>query len=68
MGVVPIPEQLVDDPSTFKGQLSHSLEAWETEGYKVVWLEVPIGKAALIPVAVDRGFSPTNTISRPCLR
>jgi len=56
-GVVTIPEQLADDPTTFKGQLRHSLGAWETEGFKVVWLEIPISKAALIPVAVDQGFS-----------
>jgi 8-oxo-dGTP pyrophosphatase MutT (NUDIX family) len=33
------------------------LEAWKAQGLLVVWLEVPITKAVLIPVAVEEGFT-----------
>ena len=56
-GVVVGPESLTDNPVEFSKQLAHSLSFWNSEGYKVVWLEIPIGKAALIPVAVEAGFS-----------
>ena len=56
-GVVANPAALVDDPKQFRSQLSHSLDAWEDEGYKVVWLEIPISKSALVPVAVEAGFT-----------
>ena len=55
-GVVTNPNALIDDPKQFRSQLSHSLDAWEDEGYKVVWLEIPISKSALVPVAVEAGF------------
>ena len=44
-------------PDRFRKQLARSLEAWRSKGYKVVWLEVPISRAALVPVAVDSGFT-----------
>lgn len=56
-GVLPSPEALPDQPAAFKGQLHHSLETWKGEGFKLVWLEVPIQKAGLIPVAVEAGFT-----------
>ena len=56
-GVVPDPEALPDDPTVFSKQLEHSLSAWQADGFKVVWLEIPISKAALVPVAVEAGFS-----------
>ena len=34
-----------------------SLAQWREEGYKAVWLEVPIHRAALIPAAVSNGFT-----------
>ena len=33
------------------------MAAWKEEDFRVVWLEVPIAKSALIPVAVEHGFS-----------
>ena len=36
---------------------ANSLEAWRDEGILTVWLEVPIDKSALVPVAVNAGFS-----------
>ncbi len=56
-GMVTNPESLTDDPGAFRESLRHSLEAWRAEGILVVWLEAPISKASLVPVAVDAGFS-----------
>jgi len=55
-GILPKPADLPADPEQFRRQLAQSLAAWTAEGYKVVWLEVPIEKSALIPVAVEAGF------------
>jgi 8-oxo-dGTP pyrophosphatase MutT (NUDIX family) len=44
-------------PETFRQQLQHSLQVWKAEGYRVVWIEVPITRAALVPVAVEAGFT-----------
>ena len=55
-GIVPNPAALPDNPEVFRRQLQYSLQAWKAEGYLVVWLEVPITHAALIPVAVEAGF------------
>jgi len=56
-GVVPKPAGLPDDPEEFRQTLRRSLEAWKAQGLLVVWLEVPINKAVLIPVAVEEGFT-----------
>ena len=56
-GVVVDPGALEGDAKRFREQLAFSLAAWSAEGYKVVWLEVPISRAALVPVAVDAGFT-----------
>lgn len=56
-GVVPNPEALPADPEQFRQQLTHSLRTWQAEGLLVVWLEVPLSHAALIPVAVEAGFT-----------
>ena len=55
-GVIPRPDALDPDPERFAQQLRHSLDVWRQRAYRVVWLEVPIGRAALIPVAVAAGF------------
>jgi 8-oxo-dGTP diphosphatase len=56
-GVVPKPARLPDDPEEFRHILRRSLESWKSRGLLVVWLEVPISKAGLIPVAVEEGFT-----------
>jgi ADP-ribose pyrophosphatase YjhB (NUDIX family) len=56
-GVVIDPERLPGDPLEFRRQLSHSLDLWRTEGFLTVWLEAPVANAALVPVAVEAGFS-----------
>ena len=56
-GVVTNPDSLPGDPQEFRRQLEHSMDAWRSEGVLVVWLEIPIGKSALVPEAVAAGFS-----------
>ena len=48
---------LPNDPDEFRTRLSFSLHAWQAEGYKVIWLNVPIAQAALIPLATEAGFT-----------
>ncbi|MEM7034470.1 MAG: NUDIX domain-containing protein [Chloroflexota bacterium] len=55
-GIIPNPEALPSDAAQFQTTLSKALAAWKAEDYLVVWLEVPIAKSALIPIAVDAGF------------
>jgi|TARA_B100001964_G_scaffold171989_1_gene189294 8-oxo-dGTP pyrophosphatase MutT (NUDIX family) len=55
-GILPKPETLDADPTRFAVRLQHSLDSWRDDGYRVVWLEVPIERATLIPVAVAAGF------------
>ena len=56
-GVVPVPASLPENLEVFRQQLHHSLDVWRSEGLLVVWLEVPITHSALIPVAVEAGFT-----------
>jgi len=56
-GVVIDPATLPSDHDVFRGLLAAALAEWTREGCKVAWLEVPIGKAALIPAAVEAGFA-----------
>jgi len=55
-GVVVDPSGLCTDLALFSLQLAQSLAAWKAAGYQVVWLEIPIDKAALIPAAAQAGF------------
>ena len=56
-GVVIKPESLPDNPGQFKMALRQSLDAWRSDGMLVIWFEVPIRKSALIPIAVEAGFT-----------
>lgn len=56
-GIIPDPASLPADTNTFATQLQHSLQTWTADGYKLVWLEVPLGSAGLVPVAVAEGFT-----------
>ena len=56
-GVIIDKAALPDDPDVFRGQLAESLDTWRSEGYRVAWLEAPIGKAAVVPVAAEAGFT-----------
>lgn len=56
-GVIIDSDALPGDAEVFRLDLRESLDAWKVQGYKVAWLEAPITKAGLIPVAVDAGFT-----------
>lgn len=55
-GVVTSPDGLPEDPHRFRLILADSLSAWKTQGALSVWMEVPISRSQLIPVAVEAGF------------
>jgi 8-oxo-dGTP pyrophosphatase MutT (NUDIX family) len=55
-GVTVDPLGLPEDPLRFRTQLAHSIDQWTADGYKLVWVELPISRAAHIPVAVEAGF------------
>ena len=55
-GVVIDPAALPADADLFMQALEISLASWREEGYRVAWLEVPIERSSLIPVAVGAGF------------
>jgi len=48
---------LPPDPAEFARRLGHSLEVWRSEGLQTVWMQIPTSLAALIPIAVEAGFS-----------
>ncbi len=56
-GVLSTPDGLPEDPQVFQQQLDHSLKTWKAEGFRVVWVEIPIARSQLISVAVDAGFT-----------
>src|SRR5712692_9983530 len=55
-GVIVEPEALPEDAGEFSALLDRSIENWKSGGVRLVWLDVPIARAALIPVAVAVGF------------
>jgi 8-oxo-dGTP pyrophosphatase MutT (NUDIX family) len=55
-GGVIVDSQQLPDAGAFPAVLDRSLQAWKAEGVRLVWLDVPIASAALIPIAVERGF------------
>jgi 8-oxo-dGTP pyrophosphatase MutT (NUDIX family) len=56
-GIVPDPAALPENPQAFRQRLHHSLQIWQHDGALVVWLEIPINRATLIPIAVEAGFA-----------
>jgi 8-oxo-dGTP diphosphatase len=56
-GVTILPESVPSEPASFAEELDSSLDQWRAEGYRLAWLELPISKADLIPIATARGFS-----------
>lgn len=56
-GIVTIPTALPENAVEFAERLDHSLNKWRSDQYKAVWLEIPITQSALIPVAVNQGFT-----------
>lgn len=56
-GIVPDPALLPADPMEFARRLEPSLAAWTAAGYKLVWLEIPLERVDLVPVAALKGFT-----------
>jgi len=55
-GIIINPAALPTDLVTFHDLMRDSLPAWKEQEFKVVWLEVPISHAGLIPAATALGF------------
>lgn len=56
-GIDIMPDNLPRDPEEFRGRLQASLKLWRKNSFLVVWLQIPSGRASLIPIAVELGFS-----------
>ncbi len=55
-GILTQTDELPQKPDEFSARLTHSLATWRSEDYRVVWIEVPIALAALVPIAAEAGF------------
>jgi 8-oxo-dGTP pyrophosphatase MutT (NUDIX family) len=55
-GVVVATAALPGSDDEFSARLAASLAAWTQAGHRLVWLELPIARAALIPLATAQGF------------
>jgi 8-oxo-dGTP pyrophosphatase MutT (NUDIX family) len=55
-GVIVDPDRLPADAAEFAQRLDHSLETWQASGVRLVWIDVPIAMAVLIPIATGKGF------------
>jgi 8-oxo-dGTP pyrophosphatase MutT (NUDIX family) len=47
---------LPSDAAAFAQRLASSLAAWNADGRRGVWLQLPLSAAELVPVAVSQGF------------
>lgn len=56
-GVDILTEDLPHDLAEFRGRLRTSLDVWRKNNFLVVWLEIPSGRAELIPIAIEEGFT-----------
>jgi 8-oxo-dGTP pyrophosphatase MutT (NUDIX family) len=55
-GVIVDSGKLPTDATEFGRALEHSLQQWAAGGVRVVWLNLPLSSAALVPVAAGAGF------------
>jgi 8-oxo-dGTP diphosphatase len=55
-GIIVDSQQLPADADDFKAALGQSMDVWKSGGFRLVWIDVPLDRAALVPVAVDAGF------------
>ncbi|HET7768402.1 MAG TPA: NUDIX domain-containing protein [Chloroflexota bacterium] len=54
-GIIVRADELPDDAS-FPELLKRSIETWTAAEFRLIWLNVPLERAALVPVAVKEGF------------
>lgn len=50
-------EQLSNDPEEFRLQIKDAIQEWQAGELKLIWLEIPIEKSRLIPIATEAGFT-----------
>ena len=55
-GIIVDSERLPDEADEFAERLHASMDAWRGDGRRLVWIDVPIQKAHLIPIATSNGF------------
>lgn len=55
-GVLVQTDGLPEDAETFRRELTDSLDQWRAEAKRLVWLDVPLERAQLIPIATEQGF------------
>ena len=55
--VVIDPDSLPDEPTLFAEMLPRALTDWQQADYFSVWIKIPIGQSALIPIATANGFN-----------
>ena len=55
-GVMVSRDELPQDVAEFTQRLRGSMQTWRADGKRLVWLNVPLEKAQLIPVATTEGF------------
>ena len=55
-GIIVDSEKLPADSDAFAAQLQHSLDTWRADGRRLVWIDVPLQLAHLIPLATQNGF------------
>lgn len=54
-GVIISEKDLPKDPGEFESLLKSSLNQWNTEKRRGVWLQIPIELSSLIPIGVNQG-------------
>ena len=55
-GAVIDPSSLPSDPDSFSTMLESSIDDLNAQGIKLIWLNLPLHLAVLVPVATARGF------------
>ena len=55
-GVVLDSDKLPLEPEEFRSRLGLSLDVWRKNGNALIWVDLPIEKTALAPVATEAGF------------
>ncbi len=56
-GVVIDAQALLREPDDFAAALTYSVAHWQAEGRQLIWLEIPLQRAALIAAAAAAGFT-----------
>jgi 8-oxo-dGTP pyrophosphatase MutT (NUDIX family) len=55
-GIIVETDPLPEDVDEFRERLRYSMDAWQKDGKRLVWLDVPRRLSELIPVATQAGF------------